>query len=508
MNGYLALILTGHVPYLRAAGREPEGEDLLHMTIADALVPTLNALFDLRELGLRPVVALAYSPVLLEQLADSVVQKHFVVWMERQLARLEQDAARWEAEEQAHNAYLARFYLEWGRGILESFIGRYSRNLTAALRELCSNGTAEPLAGAATHAYLPLLGRAESLRAQLDVGALAITRLLGVRPRGLWLPECGYTPALEALLRPSGARYLIVDPSSLPANTIPHLRPRWIAARRLAVLVRDTPAAQQIMAPDLGYVGDPLYRSARRDPRSGLALWRSGAGDPAANLYDPYDAFRRAQEHAVHFSSFVAAELEAFRARHDRPGIAVVPLDIEVLGRGWFEGPTWLRAMIEAFSERRTVALTAPSAYLRTFRPRHAATPRDGSWGEGGDHHAWAGRAALPLWQALGEVEERVALLVRRHPHAQGDQERTLAQAVRELLLAQSSDWPQLLNQADGAPASAEALRRPVEHLRRCERLCALAKLPELSAEDLGFLDMVEELDNPFPNLNYRVFAS
>jgi 1,4-alpha-glucan branching enzyme len=68
MNGYLALILTGHVPYLRTAGREPEGEDLLHTTIADALVPTLNALFDLRELGLRPVVALAYSPVLLEQL--------------------------------------------------------------------------------------------------------------------------------------------------------------------------------------------------------------------------------------------------------------------------------------------------------------------------------------------------------------------------------------------------------------------------------------------------------
>src|SRR3954454_25124286 len=485
MNGYLALILTGHVPYLRAAGREPEGEDLLHMTIADALVPTLNALFDLRELGLRPVVALAYSPVLLEQLADSVVQKHFVVWMEGYLARLEQDAARWDAEGQAHNAYLARFYLEWGRGILESFIGRYSRNLTAALRELCANGTAEPLAGAATHDYLPLLGRAESLRAQLDVRALAVTRLLGVRPRGLWLPECGYTPALEALVRPSGARYLIVDPSSLPANTIPHLRPRWIASRRLAVLVRDTPAAEQVMAPDLGYIGDPLYRSGRRDPRSGLALWRTGSGDAAANSYDPYDAFRRAQEHAVHFSSFVAADLESFRARHDRPGIAVVPLDIEVLGRGWFEGPTWLRAMIEAFTERRTVALTAPSAYLRTFRPRHGATPRDGSWGEGGDHRAWAGRPAMPLLQALGEVEERVALLVRRHPHAQGGQERALAQAVRELLLAQSSDWPLLLSQGAGD----EALRRPVAHLRRCERLCALVEAPGWGEDDAAFLD-------------------
>jgi 1,4-alpha-glucan branching enzyme len=227
-------------------------------------------------------------------------------------------------------------------------------------------------------------------------------------------------------------------------------------------------------------------------------------GRAGTRLYDPYDAFRRAQEHAVHFSSFVAAELEAFRARHDRPGLAVVPLDVEVLGRGWFEGPTWLRALIEAIADRRKIALTMPSVYLRTFRPRHGATPRDGSWGEGGDHRAWSGRAALPLWQALGEVEERLALLVRRQPNAQGDQERLLAQAVRELLLAQSSDWPLLLSQGAGD----EALQRPIEHLRRCERLCALAEAATLTADDIGFLDMVEELDNPFPHLNYRVFAS
>src|SRR3954466_14487509 len=118
MNGYLALILTGHVPYLRAAGREPEGEDLLHETIADALVPTLNVLFDLRERGVRPAVALAYSPVLIEQLGDSVVQKHFVIWMERRIAGLEAEAARWEYEGEAHRSYLARFYIDWCGGIL------------------------------------------------------------------------------------------------------------------------------------------------------------------------------------------------------------------------------------------------------------------------------------------------------------------------------------------------------------------------------------------------------
>ena len=499
MNGYLALILVGHVPYLRSAGREPAGEDLLHETIADAIVPTLNVLFDLREIGRVPRVGLAYSPVLLDQLADSVVQKHFVVWMERRLARLADEAARLA---DPHQSYLARFYLDWGRGVLDSFVERYGRNLVAALRELCADGTAEPLSSAATHAYLPLIGRVESLRAQVDVGALAITRLLGVRPRGMWLPECGYAPALDDLLRPSGMRYLIVDPASLPAGDIPHLRPRWIARQRLAVLVRDSAACRQIMHPDLGYIGDPVYRSPWRDPRSGLALWRAGMAEPP-DLYDPYDAFRRAQEHAAHFSSFVAAELEEFRARHDRPGIAIVPLDVEVLGRGWFEGPAWLRAAIETFSERPGVALAAPSQYLRSFRPRHGAAPRDGSWGEGADHRAWGRPAAQPLWQAIGEVEERLAAAVAAYPNARGDVERALAQAVRELLLAQSSDWPLLLGQGGGG----EALQRPLDHLRRCERLCGLAEANQLSEDDLRFLDTVEELDNPFPTLNYRVFA-
>ncbi len=502
MNGYLALILTGHVPYLRAAGREPDGEDVLHETIADAIVPTLNALYDLRDLGVRPYVGLAYSPVLLDQLADNVVQKHAFVWMERRIARIAAAVAEWERAGQQHKAYLARFYLEWNQGILDSFTKRYNRNLTAALRELCADGVAEPLSSAATHAYLPLLDSGAARRAQIDVGALAITRLMGTRPRGLWLPECGYTPALEPLIRPSGVQYAIVDPSSIAQADVPHLRPRWLAARRLAVLVRDPAAAQQIMQPELGYVGDPLYRAPEREEESGLALWRIGFGGPQ-QLYDPYDAFRRAQEHAVHFGSFVAAELELFRARHDRPGIAVVPLDVDVLGRGWFEGPTWLRAMIEAFSEQRTVALTTPSPYLSTVRPRFGVTLRDGSWAADDYHRLWNAPAARPLHWALSEEAERVARLVQHYPNAQGDRERVLNQAVRELLLAQSSDW--LLGLGTGA--NDDALARPLEHLRRCERLCGMVAADALSDEDSAFLDAVEEWDNPFPMLNYRVFA-
>lgn len=505
MNGYLGLILTGHVPYLRSAGRHPEGEDALHETIAYAIVPTLNVLFDLRELGLRPAVALAYSPLLLEQLGDMVVQKHFVFWMEEWLARRKSDWERWQQQNEAHRAYLARFYLDWGEGILRSFTDRYGRNLVAALRELCADGTTEPLAGAATHAYLPLLGRAESLCAQLNTGWLNIARQLSRRPRGLWLPECGYRTEMAQQILTTGSRYFVVDPSSLSsAVAITHLRPRWVVPQRLAVLPRDEQAAAHVWSPELGYPGDPVYQAPRRDPLSGLALWRNGTGLASEDLYDPYDGFKRAQEHAVHFSAYIADELETFYAQHDRPGIAVVPLDTELLGRRWFEGPAWLRALLEEFVGHPTVALTTPSAYLRTYRPRQGAAPRDGSWGQGGDHRDWSGSASQPLLRAVHEAEDDMLRLVRQFPNARDERERVLNQALRELMLAQSSDWPLLLNQGidDG-----ESLRRPLEHLERCARLCSMAEARALSEEDRTFLEQVEELDNPFLHLNYRVYS-
>jgi 1,4-alpha-glucan branching enzyme len=89
---------------------------------------------------------------------------------------------------------------------------------------------------------------------------------------------------------------------------------------------------------------------------------------------------------------------------------------------------------------------------------------------------------------------------VRRHPDAHGVRERLLSQALRELLLAQSSDWLTLR----GRPADADA-ERPFMHLRRCEHLCALAA-GEIDETAVAYLEEIEELDNPFPELNYRVF--
>lgn len=494
-TGSLALVLTAHVPYVRTAGRNLEGEDALHRTIAYALVPTVNALYDLYEQNMRPRIALAWSPVLLEQLADPVVQKHFVFWMQAWLGRADDALARSEQQGNLHAAYVARFFIDWGRGILESFERRYERNLVTALRHLCDHDVIEPLATAATHAYLPLLERTESVRAQLDVGALTITQRMGHRPRGVWLPECGYHPRLNQHILAIEMHYLIVDPVSVEAPAdVAQLRPRWAIPRRLSALFRHVPLNQQVWSIQGGYPGDPLYLGPLHQ-RSGDAV--------AIDTYDPYDAFQRAHEHAVHFHGSLLAELAAFRRRHDRPGVAVVPIDAELFSMVWFEGPTWLRALLEQIAEHPHIELTTPGRYLRTARPRQGVTLREGSWAANGDHSDWMLPAANRLWQAIHKAETHLAQTLQSVGQASATQERILNQAIRELLLAQSSDWPLLL----GRQPVPEALSRPLQHVQRCNTLCQMALKTTFTEADADTLDVLEELDNAFPNLNYRVFS-
>src|SRR5437016_13544705 len=73
------------------------------------------------------------------------------------------------------------------------------------------------MGSAATHGYLPLLARDESIRLQLAVGRDEHRRLFGVNPKGCWLPECAYRPrskghrGIEEHLADAGFRYFFTD---------------------------------------------------------------------------------------------------------------------------------------------------------------------------------------------------------------------------------------------------------------------------------------------------------
>lgn len=487
---FISFLIIAHAPYLRRAGRQPHGEEPLHEMIAQGLIPLLDLLSDFQRSGLKPPVALACSPLLIEQLADPVVQKHFILWMEERLERRTEELHRFERENDAHSSYLARFYLEWSRQKLQSFTSRYNRNLVQRLRDLVSAQMVEPLTMPATHAYLPLLGREESVRAQIEQGLLHTARTIG-RPEGIWLPGGAWRPGVEQVISDVGIRYLVVDPSCLPSET--ECRPINLPKYRLAAIAPDEGLAQHIWTPELGYVGDPLYRSP--DEPGGYAAIGLRSPQP----YDPYHALRRAQEHATHFVSLLLAEHE----RRSSDDLALVLLDTAMIGSTWFEGPTWLQAVLMLCATHPGLHLTTPSAYLRTQRTRQQSDLQVGSWAEAGDAN-WQAGATDEYWRAIHHAEQVMVEIASEFPSAEEDQERVLNQAARELMLAQTSDWPEALV-ATGV--AGEQRERWKTYLGRFERLIEMARQPAIGPTDLFLLDQLEEVDGPFPNLNYRIFA-
>lgn len=489
--GNVAIILNAHFPYVRRAGRWPHGEESLHKVIAESYVPLLNLLHDLRGAGQAVPLTLAISPVLLEQLADPVIAKHFVVWLADWRSRAVADLARFEAEQAGHPAYLARFYIDWIDAIEHSFVARFGRNLVGALRSLL-RPSSEILLSPATYAYLPALSAPE-VAAQLDVAALTVLQQLGRRPIGLWLPGGGYSPHLPRIANELGLRYAVGHPASYAGVER--------AADNLPLVHPDDALAQHVIGPGIGYPGDGLYREFYRDhPDSGIAYWRVTGADvsnEAKAWYDPYLAFSRVEEHAAHFVRAIRERLRTIPAESQPPTV-VVAFDADLFGHWWFEGVHWLQRVLHDL-------LNADDLRIVPLRDSYAALPTvDARISMAATFNPFADPLTIPLHERLRSAALHFSDVVQRHPTAEGLEEAGLRQAARELLLAQSGDWPVLI--ATGA-AREYAQRRFDEHLSRFERLLHDLQRDEPTPDTETYLHEIAELDNPFAFINYRMFA-
>jgi 1,4-alpha-glucan branching enzyme len=127
----------------------------------------------------------------------------------------------------------------------------------------------------------------------------------------------------------------------------------------------------------------------------------------------------------------------------------------------------------------------------------------EGSWGEGGDHRVWLNRDTEWTWDRVYSAEAEWIDLLRRLDGSQPDFRRALAQAARELLLLQASDW-QFLITTWAARDYGE--RRVAEHYADFKSLVELARSladgHPLEAEAAGMLRRLERQDFCFPDLD------
>jgi len=554
-KGAFTFVLHSHLPYCRRAGRWPHGEEWLHEALSETYVPLLNALYDLKEEGVPFRMTLGATPVLVEQLADAHVIKHFRLFLEDKINRARADIGRFEKQGNAHLAYLARFYLDYYQHVLTSFEQRFQGNVIQALKNLQDGGYLEVLTSAATHGYLPLMERDSSIYGQLKVGVESYKRHFGRAPRAIWLPECGYRPAyyvkkgtatyvkpgIEHFLAEVGLRLFFSETHTVeggepvgkatgavigPYGNIPKryviplpnykeptmkttYLPYWVQTAEVAVLGRNNRTGMQVWSADWGYPGDFDYREFhKKDGVSGLQYWRvTGARLDLAykDYYHPDWAAHKVQEHAKHYGWLVEELLDEFYQKNKRYGIIAAAYDTELFGHWWFEGVTWVKEVLRRLSRSETVEMTTASDFIEAHPPEDVLALNEGSWGQAGNHFTWLNADTEWMWPIITSAAQKMETLVCRYPEASGTLREVLNQAARELLLLESSDWPFLVTTGQ---AREYAENRFGEHAERFNKLADIALSGRLDKESLDLARELYELDNIFPDIDYRVFGN
>jgi 1,4-alpha-glucan branching enzyme len=210
-TGAFTFVLHSHIPYARQAGMWPHGEEWIHEAIAETYVPLLNALYDLHEDGVDFRLTVSVTPILAEQLADPLIIEHFVHYAAERSAWAADDIQRFSETGEDALRDLARFYHHLYARAMTSFSDRFNRDILGALGRLQSLGLVEVSTSAATHGYLPLLGRDSSIYGQIATGVASYERHFGQKPKAIWLPECAYRPAVtgdDGIRRPGIESFL------------------------------------------------------------------------------------------------------------------------------------------------------------------------------------------------------------------------------------------------------------------------------------------------------------
>lgn len=525
-SGLLSLVLHCHLPYVR----HPEHDYFLeenwyYEALFETYLPLLFVFEELLQKNIPFQITLSVSPTLLSMCLDPLLQRRAVRYVDQLISLAEKENKR--IQNLPEFKPVIQMYLEKLAKYREAFIGQYQCNIAIGFKKFQNLGKVELITCAATHGFLPLLGvRETAVRAQIQ-SALQLHRdFFGSKPEGFWLPECGYQPGHDRLLKDYGLKYFFVESHGLLQATP---RPQYgtFAPIRcpsgLAVFGRDKESSKQVWSSKEGYPGDPDYREFYRDAGfdleekqlhpylqpegirrfTGLKYYRvTGLGDQK-EPYQPERARLKAKQHAQDFLSHRQRQTEKVRPVMNRPPLVTCMYDAELFGHWWYEGPDFIYFLFELNHQLNgSLSFITPSDYLKRFPEIQPTQPAFSSWGLGGYSEVWLNETNDWIYPLLSSACDEIKSLAGREEGIDELNRRALNQAARELLLAQASDWAFMLYTGNHR---LYAERRIKAHLSRFNHL--VDQVRENKVDD-PFLSDLEEKDNVFPQIDYRFYQS
>ncbi|MDW7674223.1 MAG: 1,4-alpha-glucan branching protein domain-containing protein [Bacillota bacterium] len=523
-KGYHCLMLHAHLPFVRHPEQENYLEERwLYEAMTETYIPLLRTMKNLEKDNVPFKLTISLSPPLLTMLADPLLQSRYLKY----LRNLQQLAAKEVArtKNDGHLSMLANMYQDIFIET-EKFFLAYDKNIINAFKEFQDKNMIELMTCGATHTFLPLIQAfPEAVKVQASLAVDTHRQHLGTEPQGIWLPECGYYVGLDHILAECGLKYffcdthgvLYADPQPKYGSYAPLVSPSGLVA-----FPRDYESSKQVWSAQEGFPGDVDYREYYRDIGYDLDMEYIGPHLPIANLrgntgikyhritgrseykewYNPYWAREKAATHAGNFMFNREKQIEYSSKHMDIPPIVVSPYDAELFGHWWFEGPQFLEYYLRKVAYDQDIyKMTTPSEYLSLGLKLQHAQPSTSSWGNEGYNQVWLDDSNSWIYQHLHHFNREIINLVAAYNAPDKLSERALNQAIRELLLAQSSDWAFIMKTGTMVEY---AHKRTKNHLAWTRRL--LEQLANKGIDE-EFLEGLENTNNIFPQLHYKVYC-
>lgn len=521
----LVLTLVAHEGYFKSsdANAMSLGMELFFSSITDTYIPLLN-MFETLDLDNVPFkISLVLTPTLCALLSDMELQENYVQWLDKLIA-LGYSQIHKLQEEKSEKLKVAQEELDRIIKTRFDFVEAYKSNLLEAFKYYADRGSIELLATAATNAFLPhYIDLPEAINAQIECGLLSHKHFFGVAPDGFWLPAMGYTAGLESVLKNYGFSYTILDSHGVlfgdptPVNGI--FSP--VSCKNgFKILAQDFTAEKELMGPG-GYVNKEIYRDQNRDiafeasseelkgyleenemrRSSGYKYWKKGEVN-ATLLYEEDLAIKQAEKDAALFVQKYEEKLKKAEKTLGTDNVSLTCVfSAKNFGQNWFEGVYWLEQVIRKVAVSEEIILVTAYDVVDKKKDLQIVTPflsAASGTGYGEDlldtKNSWMLKYTRKACQRMNYMADRFA-------DETGLKARALNMAAREVLLAQSLGWADMVHDGIDAQYAEEEFKKNI--------LAFTTVFDALGANSISteWLTKIEAEHSVFPWMNYRMFS-
>ena len=540
--GKVHLLLHAHLPFVR----EPSYDRFLEENwffeaMAETYLPIIQMLNRLEEKGVPGTLNFSVSSALLSMLTDASLLDKFSRHLHKQLELLEREKVRLQSDLEQMD--VVNFYYRRQLALINTWEHDCGCEIIPALKRLEQIGKINLLTCVGTHPFLPAYqSDVDVIRLQLKITVRAFEEAFGKKPRGVWLPECGYFEGLDAILAEYGFKYFFLETHGVllakPAPKYGVFAPLKTPAG-LYCFGREQSSSMEVWSRKTGYPGHPEYREFFKDIahereceylgdyflaagmpiETGLKYYRI-TGSEDKKVYRPWNALRLVEDHARLFVANREATVSSLLPNMDGNKVSILcPYDAELFGHWWFEGPLFIEKMFERAASSNIVEMASLEDSVPSLKSADSSagkvadsdvhSPVFSSWGEGGFGEVWMNDEVSFQYPMFFRMRAMMNDLKNRMKRANAKMsaekvagivagnvatmKRFLAQMARELVLFQASDWAFMIHNNSAADYARARLNGHYENV--C-KLYADAIKPNA---DMRLLKKLEQKNNLFP---------